>query len=60
MTFVRDVSATQIPMKHYIEKIKEHEARRASFNERMEYWRAYREQMGRLVQQPERSDSSLD
>ena len=28
-------------MKHYVEKIKEHEARRASFNERQEYWRKY-------------------
>lgn len=28
---------------HYVMKLKEHEARRASFNERMEYWREYNE-----------------
>ena len=28
-------------IEHYVRVIKEHEARRASFNERMEYWRKY-------------------
>lgn len=28
-------------LSHYIEKYKEHEARRASTNERNEYWRQY-------------------
>jgi len=45
MTFVQDVTAIQIPMEHYIKKIKEHEARRASFNERMAYWKKYRENL---------------
>ena len=31
----------KIPMEHYIAKIKEHEARRASNNERQAYWREY-------------------
>ena len=60
MMSVQNVNATnQIDIKHYIKKHKEHEARRASFNERMEYWRSYYEQMGRLVSQSERSDSGL-
>jgi len=41
MTFVQDATAKKLDMKHYVEKIKEHEARRASFNERQEYWRKY-------------------
>lgn len=28
-------------VKHYVEKYKEHEARRATTNEREEYWRHY-------------------
>ena len=49
-------SKISIDVKHYVEKHKEHEARRASFNERSEYWRAYNEQMGQLVQQPKRDN----
>jgi len=30
-------------IQHYVRVIKEHGARRASFNERMEYWRKYHE-----------------
>ena len=32
---------TQEELEHYIAKYKEHEARRASTNERNEYWRQY-------------------
>ena len=31
-----------IEMDHYIEKIKEHEAKRLSHNERMAYWAEYK------------------
>ena len=31
-------------IEHYVRVIKEHGARRASFNERMEYWRKYKEE----------------
>ena len=41
MTSVQDAIVKKLDMKHYVEKIKEHEARRASFNERQEYWRKY-------------------
>ena len=30
-------------LKHYIEKLKEHEAKRLSTNERNTYWRKYNE-----------------
>ena len=56
MTSVHNATVKHLDMIHYVKKLKEHEARRASFNERSEYWRAYNEQMGRLVQQPERDD----
>ena len=32
---------TQEELEHYIAKYKEHEARRASTNERNEYWKQY-------------------
>jgi hypothetical protein len=32
-----------IETSHYVKKIKEHEARRASTNERQNYWKTYRE-----------------
>lgn len=56
MMYVTDANVGIIDMTHYVMKIKEHEARRASFNERSEYWRAYNEQMGKMVQQPKRND----
>ena len=31
----------KIPMDHYIRKIKEHEAKRLSTNERLAYWEKY-------------------
>lgn len=34
---------TKEELAHYITKYKEHEARRASTNERNEYWRKYNE-----------------
>jgi hypothetical protein len=34
---------TQLELEHYIAKYKEHEARRASTNERNDYWRSYQE-----------------
>ena len=56
MTYVRNATVEILDMKHYITKHKEHEARRASFNERSEYWRAYYEQVQELVRQPERDN----
>ena len=41
MTYVTLANAMRLDITHYVTKIKEHEARRASFNERQEYWRAY-------------------
>ena len=41
MTYVHSAIVAKLNITHYVEKIKEHEARRASFNERQEYWRAY-------------------
>jgi len=41
MTFVTPVSAIKIDIEHYVKKIKEHEEKRLSFNERMEYWKNY-------------------
>ena len=41
MTYVHSAIVKRLNITHYVEKIKEHEARRASFNERQEYWRAY-------------------
>jgi hypothetical protein len=31
----------EIDIEHYVRVMKEHEARRASFNERQEYWTKY-------------------
>jgi hypothetical protein len=39
---------------HYIEKIKEHEANRTSFNERQKYWQMYK------LSQIQRSETSFD
>jgi hypothetical protein len=33
-----------IDIKHYVEKIKEHDEKRLSFNERMAYWTKYLEE----------------
>ena len=33
----------EIDIKHYVEKLKEHEAKRLSTNERLAYWRKYNE-----------------
>ena len=49
-----------VPIQHYVKKIKEHEEKRLSFNQRASYWREYYEQMGRLVSQSERNNSSMD
>ena len=43
MTSVSDVPAKTVEINHYVEKIKEHEALRLSFNERMKYWKQYHE-----------------
>ena len=40
MTYVPDATV-KIPMEHYIAKIKEHEAKRLSTNERLAYWEKY-------------------
>ena len=39
--YASDVLAKTVEIKHYIEKIKEHEERRASTNERQAYWSNY-------------------
>ena len=41
MTSASDVPAKTVDIKHYVEKIKEHEEKRLSFNERMQYWQEY-------------------
>ena len=57
MTYVQLANAKKLDMTHYVEKHKEHEARRASFNERQEYWRAYfDEQIHKVVREPERDN----
>jgi hypothetical protein len=35
----------EIPLEHYIEKIKEHEEKRLSFNDRQKYWEEYKKLM---------------
>ena len=47
MTFALDATAKTVEIKHYVEKIKEHEARRASTNERLKYWKDYHDNMDR-------------
>ena len=42
MTSASDVPAKTVEINHYVEKLKEHEARRASTNERQEYWDGYK------------------
>lgn len=44
---VTDVPAKTVEINHYVKKIKEHDARRASWNERMEYWKNYHDNMDR-------------
>ena len=57
MTYVHNAIVAKLNITHYVEKIKEHEARRASFNERQEYWRAYfDEQIHKMEREPERSN----
>ena len=41
MTSASDVPAKTVEINHYVEKLKEHEALRLSFNERMKYWEEY-------------------
>ena len=38
-----DAPAKTVEINHYVEKLKEHEALRLSFNERMKYWKEYHE-----------------
>ena len=42
---VSDVPAKTVEIKHYVKMMLEHEARRASWNERMEYWKNYHDNM---------------
>jgi len=44
MTYVPSANV-KIPMEHYIAKIKEHEAKRLSTNERLAYWEEYRKSL---------------
>ena len=37
-----DNSIDDVEWSHYVAKLKEHEARRASTNERQEYWNTYK------------------
>jgi hypothetical protein len=41
MTFALDATAKTVEIKHYIKKLKEHEAKRLSTNERNAYWKEY-------------------
>lgn len=41
MTSATNANVVKLDMKHYIEKIKEHEEKRLSTNERMAYWTNY-------------------
>jgi len=47
MMSVLNATAKTVEIKHYVEKIKEHEARRASTNERLKYWKDYHDNMDR-------------
>ena len=47
MMSVLNATAKTVEINHYVKKIKEHEARRASWNERMEYWKNYHDNMDR-------------
>jgi hypothetical protein len=50
MTYVQDVTAkNQIPIEHYVKILKQHEESRASFNERMEYWKKYHKENTNVV-----------
>ena len=44
MTYVPDATV-KIPMEHYIAKIKEHEEKRLSTDERLAYWEEYRKSL---------------
>ena len=44
---VTDVPAKTVEINHLVEKHIEHEARRASYNERMEYWKSYHDKLDR-------------
>jgi len=46
MTYVPDATV-KIPMEHYIAKIKEHEEKRFSTNERLAYWEEYRKSLAK-------------
>jgi len=52
MTYVSNATAKTVDINHYVKKLKEHEEKSLSFNERMAYWKKYHEQMEQLVQQP--------
>ena len=41
MMSVLNATAKTVEINHYVEKLKEHEALRLSFNERMKYWEEY-------------------
>ena len=45
MTYVSDADVPTVEIKHYVEKLKEHEEKRLSFNERMAYWEEYRKSL---------------
>jgi|TARA_B100001094_G_scaffold203971_1_gene197897 hypothetical protein len=35
----------QVPIEHYVKKLKEHEEKGLSFNERMAYWEEYKKSL---------------
>ena len=45
MTYVPSATVMKIPLEHYIAKIKEHEAKRLSTNERLADWEEYRKSL---------------
>lgn len=49
MTYVTLANAKKLDMKHYIEKMKEHDKNRLSFNKRMEYWKNYFNEIDKTI-----------
>ena len=48
-----------INIEHYIQKCKEHEEQRLSFNERMQYWKLYTETNGEIYTHEDLSSDNV-
>jgi len=51
--YVQNAPVKKIKIDHLVEKHKEHEENRTSWNERETYWRAYNEKVSKLVRSTE-------